>query len=133
VAYGTSAGDLGNATFQAGNIMYQTTQAILQAEDGQDMDILNDAVMLMDTVTSYFTDSDPVFVKEWAAIGEARRKATIRDEKGNAFAYEPGHDNQLDAQFRWRELRAMFRSMCRIGKMTRVDSPNAEWTPAVTA
>lgn len=131
MAYATSGGDVGSATFLAGNIMYQTTQALLDAEDGDDLDILNDAVMLMDSVTSYFTEKDPTFTIEWHKIQAARLKATILDEKGAVHAYQPGFDTTADADFRWREMRAMFRSMCRLGKMTRVESPSASWDPVV--
>lgn len=131
MAYGTSGGDVGSATFLAGNIMYQTTQALLQAGEGEDMDILNDAVMLMDSVTSYFTEKDPTFTKEWQAIQKSRQGAKVQDDKGNLHPYQPGFDTSQDADFRWREMRTMFRSMCRLGKMTRVESPSAAWEPVV--
>jgi hypothetical protein len=128
-----ASGDVHSATFLAGNIVYQTTQALLNAKDeGEDVDVLNDATVLMDIVTSYFTETDQTFLKEYEAIQKDRKKATILDDKNQLLRYEPGIDRGMDAAFRHRELRAMFRSMCRVGKMTRIDSPSAEWNPEVS-
>lgn len=128
-----ASNDVGSATFLAGNIIYQATQRLLAERDPEDGEVLDDAVLLMDAVTSYFTEDDAVFAKESAAIQKARQGAKIRGEDGKLYPYEPGFDANLDTAFRFKELKAMFRSMCRVGKFTRVEAPSAEWKPQVKA
>lgn len=123
--------DVHSAAFLAGNIVYQATQRMLDSDDGRDLEVLDDAVLLMDVVSSYFTENDPQFAVESQRINEARKAARIRGEDGKLSPYEPGYDKHLDADFRFRELKAMFRSMCRVGKFTRIESPSAEWKPQV--
>lgn len=111
--------DIGTPRFLAANVVYQATQALLGGDDAGDTDVLNDAVLMMDAITSYYTESDKEFAKEWKKVQEDRAKAP----------YAPGEDRSQDDGFRWRELKAMFRSMCRVGKFERQESPSAEWEP----
>lgn len=123
--------DVHSAAFLAGNIIYQATQRLFDAENDGDLDVLNDAAPLMDVVTSYFTESDPVFLAEMEKITAARKAAKVKGEDGRVYPYEPGFDKAMDADFRFKELKAMFRSMCRVGKFTRIESPSATWEPKV--
>lgn len=129
-----ASNDIGSRRFLAANVIYQTTGKILDADDEGDADVLNDAVLMMDVITSQATmgdmdfggthKPDPVFLKEWQAIQNDRKDP-------RKAPYAAGQDRAQDDAFRWRELRAMFRSMCRQGDFARVDSPSAEWTPEV--
>lgn len=114
-----SSSDIGSLRFLAANVIYQATGKLLNAEDEADADALHDACMMMDVVSSYYTENDPLFAKEWAAIQADRLKAT----------WVPGQDATQDLGFRWRELKAMFRSLCRKGTFVRIDSPSAAWEP----
>lgn len=120
----SGSNEIGSLRFLAANVIYQATQRILEAEDGGDSDILSDAVLLMDVVSSYYTEKDQAFAKEWAAIQKDRL-----DRAKAPFA--PGEDRAQDDGFRWRELKAMFRALCRSGAFVRIDSPSAEWNPKV--
>lgn len=121
-----TSNDIASLTFLAANVIYQTTGRVMDAEDEEDADILNDAVLMMDVVSSYYTELDPVFAKEWQSI----QKDRLDPKKA---PYAPGQDRAQDDGFRWRELKAMFRSLCRMGKFVRIDSPSAEWKPEVKA
>lgn len=115
--------DIGSLRFLAANVIYQATGAMLSAEDERDGDILHDACLMMDVVSSYYTEKDADFAKEWQAIQKDRAKAP----------YAPGQDQTQDLGFRWRELKAMFRALCRQGTFVRQESPGAEWIPKVPA
>lgn len=125
--------NVGSATYLAGNIIYQATQRLMESKPEEDTDVLDDAVLLMDVVTSYFTEDDPKFRTEFEAIAEARKNAKVKGEDNKLYPYEPGFAKNLDDAFRYKELKAMFRSMCRAGKFTRVESPTAEWKPRAEA
>lgn len=109
--------DIGSLRFLAANVIYQCTQAMLQASDEKDADALHDACMMMDVVSSYYTEEDGEFKQEWQAIQNARGKAK----------WAPGEDQGQDLGFRWMELKAMFRSLCRKGTFVRIESPAAPW------
>lgn len=114
--------DIATPRFLGANVVYQATQALLAGDDSADADVLNDAVLMMDVITSYYTERDALFAAEWKAIQDDRKNP----EKA---PYGPGEDRGQDDGFRWRELKAMFRSMCRVGKFERMESPAAEWEP----
>lgn len=115
--------DIGSLRFLAANVIYQATGAMLGAEDESDGDILHDACLMMDVVSSYYTETDEDFAKEWDTIQAKRAKAP----------YAPGQDQSQDLGFRWMELKAMFRSLCRKGTFVRIESPSVEWNPKVDA
>lgn len=121
----TYSGDIGSLRFLAANVMYQATGRLLASGDAEDRGVLDDAVLLMDVVSSYDTENDEKFQEEWTSIKKDRAKV----EK----AMKPGEelDPSVLEAFRWRELRAMFRSLCRSGKFVRKDSESATWEPTV--
>ncbi len=119
MAYQTT--EIGTLRFLAANIIYQATQGLLGARDEQDSDILDDAVLMMDVVSSYLTEGDEDFEKEWRAVQEDRTEAQ----------YAPGEDRGQDQGFRWRELKAMFRSLCRNNQFVQHASASVEWKPEV--
>lgn len=121
-----NSNDIASLTFLAANVIYQATGRVMDAENEDDADILNDAVLMMDVISSYYTETDAQFAKEWRQI-----QADRLDPK--KAPYLPGVDRAQDDGFRWRELKAMFRSLCRAGKFVRIDSPSAEWKPEVKA
>lgn len=105
----------------AGNVFYQLTQRMLDgAEDGSDLEVLEDGVMLMDAATRYYTDKDEVFLEEWSEIQEDREAAV-----------EGGFDASIHIreaiQFRFRELTAMFTSMVRSGQFTYIEPEATDW------
>lgn len=120
-----STNDIGSLRFLAANVVYQTTGAMLRPETGDEADrgVLDDAVLMMDVISSYYTEKDPQFATEWKRISQERRSAEAQVKPG--MELEP---SVLEA-FRWRELKAMFRSLCREGTFVRRESPEAEWKP----
>lgn len=118
--------DIGSLRFLAANVIYQATQSLLRPDSGDETDrgVLDDAALMMDVVASYHTETDQKFKEEWGKIVEDRQTA----QKGLARGLEL--DPSVNEAFRWRELRAMFRSLCRAGKFERQESPNAGWDPA---
>lgn len=125
MAYNSS--DIGSPRFLACNIIYQATQALLAGDDQSDRGVLDDAVLMMDVVCSYFTDKDNVYAQEMAGVKKDRDASKAAVPRGQELAPEV-----LEA-FRWREMKAQFRSMCRVGKLERMESPSAEWVPEVKA
>lgn len=120
-------GDIGSLRFLAAHDIYQLTVKLLQSDDEADRGALDDAVMLLDVLSSYYTDDDDRFKKEMQGILEDRRKAT------NALARGMELDAATQEAFRWRELKAMFRSLCRQGVFVRQASQESEWIPQVKA
>lgn len=118
MAYESS--DIGSLRFLAANVFYQATNGLLAADDEKDSDIWDDAVLLMDVVSSYLTETDPEFQPEWEAI--QRDRANPRKAQ-----WAPGENRAQDAGFRQRELKAMFRSLCRQNQFVRHASATAEW------
>lgn len=118
-------GDIGSLRFLAANTIYQATGALLAPNSGDEADrgVLDDAVMLMDVISSYYTEDDKKFQGEVAAIKKDREAAMAKVAGGRELAPEV-----LEA-FRWRELKAMFRSLCRAGTFVRVESPGSSWKP----
>lgn len=113
-------GDITTLRFLAANVIYQATQGLLNAQDEKDTDILNDAVLMMDVISSYLTEQDPIFATEWAAIQ--------RDRNDRSKApYASGEDRDQDQAFRWRELRTQFRSLCRKNQFVQHASASVEW------
>lgn len=126
MAYAAPGNEIGTLRFLFANVVYQGTQALLNAEDEQDADVLNDMVLLGDAIASYLTESDSLFVKEWSAI----QKDRLDPKKA---PYAPGEDRGQDQGFRWRELKAMIRSMARMDQLVKHASASVEWTPQVKA
>lgn len=126
MAYAGSGGDIGSLRFLAANIIYQATSSLLRPDTGDEADrgVLDDASLMMDVVASYHTEKDDDFKTEWAGIMADRKKAEASLTRGMEL------DPSVVEAFRWRELRAMFRSLCRKGTFVRQDSPNAAWDPA---
>lgn len=121
----TYNGDIGSLRFLAANVMYQATGRLLASGDAEDRGVLDDAVLLMDVVSSYDTENDEKFQQEWASIKQDRAKVEKALKLGEEL------DPSVLEAFRWRELRAMFRSLCRSGKFVRKDSEAAIWEPTV--
>lgn len=121
-----SGADIGSLRFLAANVIYQATQSLLRPDTGDEADrgVLDDASLMMDVVSSYHTELDPEFKTEWANIVKDRRNA----ETGLARGMEL--DPSVVEAFRWREIRAMFRSLCRKGTFVRQDAPNTTWDTA---
>lgn len=121
-----TGGDIGSLRFLAANVIYQATQALLRPDTGDEADrgVLDDASLMMDVVSSYHTEQDSEFKAEWAAILKDRRQAESTLTRGMEL------DPSVVEAFRWREIRAMFRSLCRKGTFVRQDAPNASWDPA---
>lgn len=121
-----TGGDIGSLRFLAANVIYQATQALLRPETGDEADrgVLDDASLMMDVVSSYHTEQDSDFKAEWAAILKDRRQAEANVPRGMEL------DPSVVEAFRWREIRAMFRSLCRKGTFVRQDAPNATWDPS---
>lgn len=119
--------DIGSLRFLAANVIYQATGALLRPEIGDEADrgVLDDSVLMMDVLASYYTEQDPQFAAEWTRIVKDREKAMAGLKEG--FELEPS----VTESFRWRELKAMFRSLCRKGTFVRQESPSAEWKPTV--
>ena len=119
--------DIGTTRFLAGNIIYQATNRMLSPDTGDEADrgVLDDAVLMMDVVASYRVEADAAFAKEWATIQTERRAAQAAIPLGHEL------DPATSESFRWRELRAMYRSLDRQGPMSRNESPAAEWNPSV--
>lgn len=115
--------DIGSLRFLAANVIYQATQALLRPDTGDEADrgVLDDASLMMDVVSSYHTEQDDDFRKEWQTILQDRRQAESTLKRGMEL------DPSVVEAFRWREIRAMFRSLCRKGTFVRQDSPNATW------
>lgn len=120
-----TGGDIGSLRFLAANVIYQATQALLRPDTGDEADrgVLDDASLMMDVVSSYHTEADHEFKTEWAAILKDRRQAESTLTRGMEL------DPSVVEAFRWREIRAMFRSLCRKGTFVRQDAPNASWDP----
>lgn len=115
--------ELGSLRFLAGNLMYQVTARMMQGGNQEDIDALDDATLLMDVISSYYTEKDKKFKEEWVAIQQARQEAL---EAG----YLPGeNDPAKDLDFRFRELKAMFRSLCRSGVFVELAAPKTTWEP----
>ena len=123
MSYGTS--DIGSLRFLAANVIYQVTGKLLQGDDASDRGALDDAALLMDVISSYHTETDDKFAAEWGRIQEDRRAALAAVPRGMELAPEEAE------KFRWRELRAQFRSLCRKGTFVRQEAPTAEWVPGV--
>jgi hypothetical protein len=121
MSYGSP--DIGSLRFLSANVIYQLTQKLLNSEDAEDRGALDDGVLLMDAISSYHTEKDKEFAAEMQAVEEARRKSSA--------SVKPGHelDPSVLETYRWRELKAMFRSMCRQGIHVRQESPSTEWVP----
>jgi hypothetical protein len=118
-------GDIASLRFLAANVIYQATQALLRPDTGDEADrgILDDACMMMDVISSYYTETDPKFTVEINAIRSDRTKAQSTLKPGLEL------DPAILESYRWREIKAMFRSMCRQGNFVRQESPSAEWIP----
>lgn len=118
--------DIGSLRFLAANVIYQATQSLLRPDTGDEADrgVLDDASLMMDVVSSYHTEADADFKTEWAAIVKDRRAAEASLTRGMEL------DPSVVEAFRWREIRAMFRSLCRKGTFVRQDAPNATWDPS---
>lgn len=119
--------DIGTLRFLAANVVYQATGALLKPDSGDEADrgVLDDMVLMLDMVSSYYTENDEKFAAEWRQIHEDRRKAMSALKPG--FELEPA----VLEGFRWREGKAMFRALCRQGTFVRQESPAAEWVPTV--
>lgn len=116
------AAEVGSLRFLAGNLMFQLTKEMLaNGDDGHDADVLDDASLLMDVISSYYTEKDEQFQKEWARI-EARRTQMIEED-----GYVPGEHRDGDVDLRMRELKAMFRSLCRKGTFVFQEPESAGW------
>lgn len=118
-----TGGDIASLRFLAANAIYQLTQATLHGDDESDRGALDDAVLLLDVISSYQTENDDKFGAEVTKIHEERQTAASKLRPGEELA-----PATLEA-FRWRELKAMFRSLCRQGVFVRQESPEAEWKP----
>lgn len=121
------AQDIGTLKFLAANCIYQLNQSLMMGDDSEDRGALDDAVLLLDVVSSYQTEKDANFHREMQAI--------VRDRQAAKQALKPGMEltPELLEGFRWRELKAMFRCLCRQGTFVRQESPNATWKPEVKA
>lgn len=119
----TYSGDIGSLRFLGADVIYQLTHAMLSGDDESDRGALDDAVLLLDVVSSYQTEKDPIFTAEAAAIREERLAALKGLSKGMELA------PSTQESFRWRELKAMFRSLCRQGVFVRQESQETEWRP----
>lgn len=126
---GGAGGDIGSLRFLAANVLYQATGGLLAPDSGDDADrgILDDAVMLLDVISSYHTQEDAKFLAEMEDIRVDRKAAMKAVPNGQELAPEAME------RFRWRELKAMFRSLCRAGTFVRVDSPGSSWKPELKA
>lgn len=80
-----------------------------------------------DVISSYYTEQDPIFATEMEVIRRDRKQAQANTPKGQEL------DPAMVESYRWRELKAMFRSLCRQGTFVRQESPKAEWKPGATA
>jgi hypothetical protein len=120
-----ASNDIGSLRFLAANVIYQATGALLKPESGDEADrgILDDAALMMDVISSYHTERDQEYVREAQAIA--------RDRQTAIKALRPGMelDPAVLESLRWRELKAMFRALCRGGTFVRQESPSAEWKP----
>lgn len=87
------------------------------SDSGQDGACLDDEALWADVLTSFHTERDPHFKEEWAKILQDRKSA----------AYANGEDAAQDLNFRMREMKAMVRSMCRQGILTRLAAPKTTW------
>lgn len=115
--------DISSVRFLAANIVYQLTGRMMGGGNAEDADAADDAALLMDMVSSYFTESDPVFHKEWAIIQAARASDLER-------GYLPGeNDPAKDLDYRFREMKAMFRCLCRKGQFVDLAPPKTTWEP----
>jgi hypothetical protein len=116
-------GDIASLRFLAANTVYQATQALLRGDEATDRGVLDDTVLMLDVIGSYYTEQDPAYATEMSQIRQDRESALSKVPRG--LELEP---SELE-RFRWRELRAMFRSLCRQGTFVRLESPEASWDP----
>lgn len=117
--------DIASLRFLAANVTYQATGALVNGDEESDRGVLDDAVLMMDVISSYYTDRDDLFKLEWSSIQEDRKKANAHVKRGEELAPET-----LEG-LRWRELKAQFRSLCRQGVFVRQESTKSEWIPEV--
>lgn len=90
---------------------------------------LDSEALWADVLTSSFTEVDDKFQDEWAGIQENRK--TYRYSDGT-IGWQADYDEAVDLAFRFQEFRAMVRSACRKGILTRHESPTIEeWKPKV--
>ena len=90
-------------------------------QSGEQLDLDNESLW-EDVLTSSFTEIDPDFQEEWQAIQDHRKKTGWKEDE----------DESADLAYRFREIRAMTRSACRRGVLTRSESPTIEsWAPKV--
>lgn len=117
--------DISSLHFLAANVIYQATNGLLAADNEEDRGILDDAVLMMDVVSSYDTETDPKFAVEWQAIQDRRKRIAESIPKGQEAAPE------VLETLRWAELKAQFRSLCRAGRFVRQSSPGSDWKPTL--
>jgi len=127
MAYTGSGNDIGSLRFLAANVVYQATGKMLNSEDEADRGVLDDAVLMMDVISSYYTEEDPDFAHEMDEIKKDRLKAESHLKPGLEL------DPSVLEGLRWRQLKAMFRSLCRKGTFVRIDPPVKEWVPNLEA
>jgi hypothetical protein len=106
--------------------LQEVGRKIAQSEEAPDLD---SETLWADVLSSSFTEQDDAFQDEWQKIQEARRTHKYQD---GTIGYQENYDEGVDLGFRFRELRAMVRSACRKGILTRYESPTIEeWKPKV--
>ncbi len=115
--------DIASVRYLYANVIYQATGRLMNGDDAEDRAVLDDAVMMGDAIASYYSEQDPVFAREWALI--------VKDRQAANDKVKPGFELEASVLegFRWRELKAQFRSLCRQGQFVRQESPSAEWIP----
>lgn len=105
----------------AGNVFYQLTQRMFQGvSDGTDLDAMDDAAILMQIATRYYTSQDADFVDEWAQIME-EREAAMRD------GFQPEVHRRKALELRAKEIDAMFTSMVRMGQLAYQEPEASPW------
>lgn len=102
--------------------LQEVGRKIAVAESGEAPDLDSEALWA-DVLTSSFTENDSDFQAEWQLIQDNRKAHQYAD---GTIGWQADYDEGVDLSFRFQEFRAMVRSACRKGILTRHESPTVK-------
>lgn len=107
------ADDVGSLRYLVGNFYLGMNKVLT---DGRRDDLnLDVEALYAEAITSYFSDDDPVFAKEYKEADE--------ELKGKRAGVDP----KVDLAWRLRQIRACYRAACRNSILTKEATPVSKW------
>lgn len=121
MAYSATSGDPSNMGFLLGRLLDMISQVVTNASsDSVDLDA--EALLLFE-YASFYTYEDPKFREDWERIQKLRKAEYAR------LGIEQGDDARVDLGFRFQEVGATVRSLCRLHVLTRAETNKTGYEP----